>query len=226
VARGDDRDNIGGESNGRGPLVAIGVVALLFAVGWFLARELAASSKLEDCLMSGRTDQHASMMVTPQSGLFSNCQNCFRIESIAAVMRSSFASCESMDSAMRVSRRRRGDAIDCRQDDEGCGEGRRGESSMTAEAACLVFSTRGRATESLRRSRSFASSPESAGLEASLERSKLEPPSLGRPNCPRCGSILLMAEESRFNIRGRIDHAWSCDACGNAFVTSIRLLSR
>jgi len=45
----------------------------------------------------------------------------------------------------------------------------------------------------------------------------------GRPNCPRCGSALLMAEESRFNIRGRIDHAWSCDACGNEFVTSIRL---
>jgi hypothetical protein len=103
---------------------------------------------------------------------------------------------------------------------------------MTVEAACLAFSTRGRATESLRRSRGSASSLESAGLETtslettSLERSKLEPPSFGRPNCPRCGSMLLMAEESRFNIRGRIDHAWSCDDCGNAFVTSIRLLSR
>jgi hypothetical protein len=98
---------------------------------------------------------------------------------------------------------------------------------MTVEAACLAFSTRGRATESLRRSSSFASSLESSGLETpSLERSRLEPPSLGRPNCPRCGSILLMAEESRFNVRGRIDHAWSCDDCGNAFVTSIRLLSR
>jgi len=108
---------------------------------------------------------------------------------------------------------------------------------MTVEAACLAFSTRGRATESLRRSSSLASSLESAGTETpSLERSKLEPPKLepprlepgrlGRPNCPRCGSILLMAEESRFNVRGRIDHAWSCDDCGNAFVTSIRLLSR
>jgi hypothetical protein len=38
--------------------------------------------------------------------------------------------------------------------------------------------------------------------------------------------MLLMAEESWFNIRGRIDHAWSCDECGNEFVTSIRLLSR
>jgi hypothetical protein len=46
---------------------------------------------------------------------------------------------------------------------------------------------------------------------------------LSRPKCPDCGSILLFAEESRFNLRGRIDHAWSCDACGSAFVTSIRL---
>ncbi|HEY1414056.1 MAG TPA: hypothetical protein VGF36_18055 [Rhodopila sp.] len=46
---------------------------------------------------------------------------------------------------------------------------------------------------------------------------------LGRPKCPDCGSILLIAEESRFNLGGRIDHAWSCDGCGSAFVTSIRL---
>jgi hypothetical protein len=38
--------------------------------------------------------------------------------------------------------------------------------------------------------------------------------------------MLLIAEESRFNVRGRIDHAWSCDHCGKEFVTSIRLLSR
>ena len=46
---------------------------------------------------------------------------------------------------------------------------------------------------------------------------------LSRPKCPDCGSVLLIAEESRFNLRGRIDHAWSCDECGTAFVTSIRL---
>jgi predicted RNA-binding Zn-ribbon protein involved in translation (DUF1610 family) len=46
---------------------------------------------------------------------------------------------------------------------------------------------------------------------------------LSRPKCPDCGSMLLFAEESRFNLQGRIDHAWSCDACGSAFVTSIRL---
>jgi hypothetical protein len=44
------------DGNRRGPLVALGVVVVLFAVGWFLARELYASGKLEDCLMSGRTN--------------------------------------------------------------------------------------------------------------------------------------------------------------------------
>jgi RNase P subunit RPR2 len=49
---------------------------------------------------------------------------------------------------------------------------------------------------------------------------------LRRPKCPRCSSVLLVAEESRFNARGRVDHTWSCDDCGNAFVTSIRLWRR
>jgi hypothetical protein len=56
VASSNDQDNGSEESNRRGPLVALGVVVLLFAVAWFLAHELAASSKLEDCLMSGRTN--------------------------------------------------------------------------------------------------------------------------------------------------------------------------
>jgi hypothetical protein len=55
VSDNDRNDNTEG-GNGRGPLIALGVVVLLFAVGWFLARELYASSKLEDCLMSGRTN--------------------------------------------------------------------------------------------------------------------------------------------------------------------------
>ena len=44
------------DSNRRGPLVALGVVIVLFAIGWLLARELYANGKLEDCLMSGRTN--------------------------------------------------------------------------------------------------------------------------------------------------------------------------
>ena len=52
--------------------------------------------------------------------------------------------------------------------------------------------------------------------------------SLRRPNCPRCGSLLLIAEESRFNAQAcvgdwRIDHDWSCDDCGHKFATSVRL---
>ena len=42
-----------------------------------------------------------------------------------------------------------------------------------------------------------------------------------RPNCPRCGSRLLVAEHSRFNLAGRIDHVWACDNCGTEFETSI-----
>jgi len=44
------------QGNQRGPLIALGVVVLLFVVGWFLAHELYANGKLEDCLMSGRTN--------------------------------------------------------------------------------------------------------------------------------------------------------------------------
>ena len=40
----------------RGPMIALGVVVFLFVVGWLLARELYANGKLEDCLMSGRTN--------------------------------------------------------------------------------------------------------------------------------------------------------------------------
>jgi RNase P subunit RPR2 len=47
-----------------------------------------------------------------------------------------------------------------------------------------------------------------------------------RPKCPRCGSMLLIAEESAFNLRGRIRHAWSCDDCSHEFVTSITLWPR
>ena len=43
-------------SSQRGPLVALAVVVLLFVVGWLLARELYQDGKMEDCLMSGRTN--------------------------------------------------------------------------------------------------------------------------------------------------------------------------
>lgn len=50
--------------------------------------------------------------------------------------------------------------------------------------------------------------------------------SLSRPNCPRCGNVQLVAESSRFDPRGRIEHDWACDDCGNEFGTSIRLWPR
>jgi hypothetical protein len=49
---------------------------------------------------------------------------------------------------------------------------------------------------------------------------------LGRPSCPRCGSVLLIAEESEFNVKGQIRHTWACDDCAHEFVTSIMLWPR
>ena len=45
-----------------------------------------------------------------------------------------------------------------------------------------------------------------------------------RPNCPRCGSVVHVAERSAFNLTGRIRHSWACDACGEEFATSISVL--
>jgi len=52
----DPRQSPNQNRNPRGPLIALGVVVVLFVIGWILARELYADSKLEDCLMSGRTN--------------------------------------------------------------------------------------------------------------------------------------------------------------------------
>ena len=50
------------------------------------------------------------------------------------------------------------------------------------------------------------------------------PDAFGRPNCPRCGSVVHVAERSAFNLEGRIRHSWACDACGEEFATSISVL--
>jgi hypothetical protein len=42
--------------NRRGPLVALGVIVVLAVIAWLLFRELSASSRLQDCLLSGRTN--------------------------------------------------------------------------------------------------------------------------------------------------------------------------
>jgi hypothetical protein len=42
--------------NRRASLVALGVIVVLFVIGWILTRELYSNSKIEDCVMSGRTN--------------------------------------------------------------------------------------------------------------------------------------------------------------------------
>jgi hypothetical protein len=42
--------------NSRGPLIAIGAVVLILIVALILVHELSASSRLQDCLLSGRTN--------------------------------------------------------------------------------------------------------------------------------------------------------------------------
>jgi hypothetical protein len=49
-------DRNGPDGGQRRSLIALGVVVLLFLLGWLLAHELYTSGKLEDCLMSGRTN--------------------------------------------------------------------------------------------------------------------------------------------------------------------------
>jgi hypothetical protein len=40
----------------RASLIALGVVAVLFVLGWFLTRELYSNQKIEDCVLSGRSN--------------------------------------------------------------------------------------------------------------------------------------------------------------------------
>jgi len=49
-----DRDSQ--KRNQRRSMIALGVVVVLFVVGWILAHELYANGKIEDCVMSGRTN--------------------------------------------------------------------------------------------------------------------------------------------------------------------------
>lgn len=53
----NDNQNRGPEStNRRASLVALGVIIVLFVIGWVLTHELYSNSKVEDCVMSGRTN--------------------------------------------------------------------------------------------------------------------------------------------------------------------------
>jgi hypothetical protein len=49
-----DRDSQRGSQ--RRSMIALGIVVFLFVVGWVLAHELYANEKIEDCVLSGRTN--------------------------------------------------------------------------------------------------------------------------------------------------------------------------
>jgi hypothetical protein len=51
-ARESKRDS----ANQRVSLIALGVVIVLFVIGWLLTRELYSNQKIEDCVLSGRTN--------------------------------------------------------------------------------------------------------------------------------------------------------------------------
>ena len=56
VADNDNQNRRRESANRRTSLVALGVVVVLFVIGWILTRELYTNSKTEDCVMSGRTN--------------------------------------------------------------------------------------------------------------------------------------------------------------------------
>jgi hypothetical protein len=56
VADNNNRDSGREYSNRRASLVALGVVIVLFVIGWILTHELYSNSKIEDCVLSGRTN--------------------------------------------------------------------------------------------------------------------------------------------------------------------------
>ena len=56
MAENDKRDSGPDSTNRRASLVALGVVIVLFVIGWFLTRELYSNQKIEDCVLAGRTN--------------------------------------------------------------------------------------------------------------------------------------------------------------------------
>jgi hypothetical protein len=49
-------DRNGQNGTQRRSMIALGVVVVLFVVGWILAREIYRNDQIEDCMMSGRTN--------------------------------------------------------------------------------------------------------------------------------------------------------------------------
>ena len=56
MAENNNRDSARESINRRASLVALGVVIVLFVIGWILTREIYSNQKIEDCVLSGRTN--------------------------------------------------------------------------------------------------------------------------------------------------------------------------
>jgi len=56
VTDNNNRDSGRDHTNRRASLVALGVVVVLFVIGWIVTHELYANQKIEDCVLSGRTN--------------------------------------------------------------------------------------------------------------------------------------------------------------------------
>jgi hypothetical protein len=56
VADNNDRKPREEAGNRRASLIALGVIVVLFVIGWILTHELYSNSKTEDCVLSGRTN--------------------------------------------------------------------------------------------------------------------------------------------------------------------------
>ena len=56
VVENNNRDSGQDSTNRRASLVALGVVIVLFVIGWIVTQELYSNQKIEDCVLSGRTN--------------------------------------------------------------------------------------------------------------------------------------------------------------------------
>ncbi len=42
-------------------------------------------------------------------------------------------------------------------------------------------------------------------------------------SCPHCSGLVIAPEASEFVGDGNVRHVWSCESCGQAFETNVRL---